>query len=206
MNYLEELSIQLNKLSAGDWVKINIHFNINGNLLNVCEQINQEANSHLNGLIKFGTKSILVPHISVFMGYINTFEKFENILQLVSDYAHSCDAFRINPSHLYFKSFSPKTSQYLFLDFLQKDKVVLAKDHFCTCLNNLTKPLEWDFKNEIPHITLGCYNPLTSNNKIVDKYHEFPCCDIKEIGISISGKKGVCLGNLKTFELNNCAL
>lgn len=202
MNNLKELSQQLNKLQNGDFVKINIHFNINGDLLKLCENINQDINQHAMGLIHFGVKSITIPHISVFMGYINSFERFELILEKVYEFANKTKSFRVDPTQLYLKSFTKTSPKYLFLDLLQNKEIQEQKKYFCLLFENQIKSMEWNFLQEPPHITLGCYKGI--NNiviKEIEKYHEFPYCQIEDIGVSISGGKGVCLGNLKSFKL-----
>lgn len=202
MNNLEELSQQLNKLCNGDIVKINIHFNISGDLLNLCESINNNINQHALGLIHFGIKSIVMPHISIYMGYIKSFEQFELILQEVSFFANITKSFRIDPTQLYLKSITESSPKYLFLDLLQNHEITEYKKYFCNLFENRIKPMEWDFLKEPPHITLGCYTGITNIAiKEIEKYHEFPFCQIEDIGVSVSGKKGVCLGNLKSFKL-----
>ena len=131
MNNLEELSSQLNKLHNGDYVKVNIHLNVNGELLELCENINQDINQHAFGLIRFGVNHIAIPHISVFMGYINSFEQFELILQGASDFANKTKSFRIDPTQLYLKSITKKSSKYLFLDLLQNQEIMKQKKYFC---------------------------------------------------------------------------
>lgn len=204
MNNLKELSLQLNKLCNGDFVKVNIHLNINGSLLDLCEKINHEVNKHSFGLIYFGVENITVPHISIYMGYINSFEKFEFILQKTSEYAKKTKSFRVDPTQLYLKSVTNASLKYLFLDLLQNQKIIEQKKYFCNLFESQVKPIEWDFLNEPPHITLGCYEGISNMAvKQIEKYHEFPYCEIEDIGISISGNKGVCLGNLKSFKLEN---
>lgn len=202
MNNLEELSQQLNKLCNGDTVKINIHFNINGDLLKLCEKINYNINQHAFGLIHFGIKSIAIPHISIYMGYINSFDQFEFILQEVSEFANKTKSFRIDPTQLYLKAVNQTSPKYLFLDLLQNQEIIEQKKYFCNLFENQIKPMEWDFLEEPPHITLGCYKGISNIAiKEIEKYHEFPFCQIEDVGVSISGKKGVCLGNLKSIKL-----
>lgn len=203
MNYLEELALELNKLRNGDYVKINIHLNICDELLDLCERINLEINEVGYSYIKFGANSIVLPHISLFMGYINSFEQFEYILKLANDFANSNRTFRIDPTRLYIKNTSIAKSKYVFLDLLQNDVIQEKKQYFCNKLYDKTKPMEWDFLKEAPHITLGCFDKTSKQvENVLEKYYDFPHCEVKDIGISISGKKGMCFGNLKTFRLN----
>ena len=202
MKTIEELSQQLNKLLNGEFVKINIHFNVNGELLKLCETINHNINQHAIGLIRFGVKNIAIPHISLFIGYINSFEQFEFILDQVSNYSSKTRQFRIDPTQLYLKSSKKRNSKYLFLDLLQNQQITEHQKHFCDLFTNRIKPWEWNILEETPHITLGCYKSMTNIAiKEIEKYHRFPSCQIEDIGISISGAKGVCLGNLKSFKL-----
>lgn len=193
----------MNRLSNGDWVKINIHLNINDRLLELCEQINSDLNQVALGLFHFGVKSITVPHISLYMGYINSFEQFEIILEKISEFANITQQFRVDPTQLFLKAMDKTSSKYLFLNLLQNEKIIEQKKYFSNLLDKLIKPIEWNFIDESPHITLGCYKGISNIAiKQIEKYHEFPYCEIMDIGISISGKKGVCLGNLKSFKLS----
>lgn len=202
MNYLEELSLELNKIRTGDYTKINIHFNINDNLLALCEQINSEINSVEESFIKFGPKSIVLPHISLFMGYINSYEQFEYILKITKEFSEKNASFRIDPTRLYIKDTNVTKSKYIFLDLLQNEDICENKKYFGDLLHNKVKPLEWNFQKERPHITLGCFDKTNKKiEKVIAKYYEFPSCELKEIAISISGKKGMCFGNLKSYKL-----
>lgn len=202
MNYLEELSLELNKLRNGKYVKVNIHLNINGELLALCKRINKEVANQENNYIIFNEKSIIVPHISLFMGYINSFEQFEFVLEAAHDFASQTKSVCVDPTRLYISDTSFTLSKYLLLDILQNEEIRQYKHYFFNMLYDNIKPMEWDFINEHAHITLNCFDKVPRRiEKILDKYHEFPNCNINDIGISISGKKGVCFGNLKTFSL-----
>ncbi len=204
MNYLEELSLELNKLKNGDLAKVNIHLNIHGDLLDLCQRINNEISNIGYNFIKFDNQSIAVPHISLFMGYINSFEQFELILSSAYRFALFTEAFRIDPTRLHVSSTSQASSKYVLLDLLQNDEILQQKKHLWNLLNDKTTPMEWDFLNMPSHITVGCFDKTTKQiEKILDKYYEFPYCIVNDIGISISGKKGMCFGNLKTYNLCN---
>lgn len=202
MNYLEELSLELDKLKKGDFVKVNIHLNINGDLLNLCQKINDEISKTGYNFIKFGKESILIPHISLFMGYINSYEQFEFILNTAYDFALSTDRFRIDPTRLHIAERTLNSSKYVLLDLLQNEEIFQKKKFFDDLLHAKIKPMEWDFLNTSSHITVGCFDKTLKHiEQNLNKYYEFPYCEIKDIGISISGKKGMCFGNLKTYDL-----
>jgi len=203
MKEIMELSEKLNNLCIGKSTKINIHFNINSELLELCERINQDINDVASGFIRFGIQSIAVPHISIFMGYINSQEQLKEIFEQTSAISKEIEPFIIDPTRLYFKSLTENSSQYLFLDVLQREKIMQIKSIFNNVLIDKTDSIGWDFLGEPPHITLGCYKYLSKSIKeIVEKYHEYPKCEINRLGVSISGAKGVCLSELKSFELS----
>lgn len=203
MLYIKELSEQLQNLINNKDTKINIHFEISSPLLETCYEINQTINKYAFGFINLGTKYITVPHISIFMGYINTYEQLEFIISEIEHYSKTIDSFRIDPVRLYFKSATEKSSKYLFMDTLQNDFLLEQKKIIFDKLIDKIKPLEWDMKNSRPHITIGCYKNTTPKViQLINSYKEFPICTIKRIGISLVGKKGICLGTLKSFSLN----
>lgn len=202
MKEIMELSEKLNNLCIGKSTKINIHFNINSELLELCERINQDINDIASGFIRFGIQSIAVPHISIFMGYINCQEQLKEIFEQTSALAKEIEPFRIDPTRLYFKSIEENSPQYLFLDVLQREEIMQFKSILDSVLRDKTDSIGWDFLKEPPHITLGCYKYLSKSiQEIVEKYHEYPSCEINRLGVSISGAKGVCLSELKSFEL-----
>lgn len=203
MNYIEELSLELDKLKNGDFVKVNIHLNIHGALLDLCNRINNEIRNTGYSFIDFSEKNIIVPHVSLFMGYINSFEQFEMILKIAHDFSVTTEKFRIDPTRVHLKDTAFTSSKYILMDLLQNEEIHQQKQYFENLLKGKIKPMEWDFLNESPHITLGCFDKKPKKiEKVLNKYYEFPYCQIRDIGISISGKKGVCLANLKTFDLN----
>ncbi len=203
MEEIKELSQQLNNLCTGNNAKINIHFNINGELLSLCEKINNDVNGVTNGFIRFGIKSIAVPHISIFMGYINEPNQLETMFENTFNIAQQIQPFRIDPTRLYFKSILKSGSQYLFLDFLQREEIMEHKIFFNNLYIDQITNIGWNFLDEVPHITMGCYRTISKSMcNLIEKYHEFPYCLIDEIGISVSGQKGMCLGELKSFKLS----
>lgn len=202
MKEIMELSEKLNNLCIGKITKINIHFNINNELLELCEKINQDINNVTNGFIRFGIQSIAVPHISIFMGYINSHEQLKEIFEQTSALSKEIKPFRIDPTRLYFKSITENSPQYLFLDVLQGKEIMQFKSILDDVLRDKTDPIGWNFLEESPHITLGCYKHISKSIKeIVEKYYEYPSCKINRLGVSISGNKGVCLSELKSFDL-----
>lgn len=202
MKEIMELSEKLNNLCKGKSTKINIHFNINNELLELCEKINQDINNVSSGFIRFGIQSIAVPHISIFMGYINSREQLKEIFEQTFALSKEIEPFRIDPTRLYFKSMTKNSPQYLFLDVLQREEIMQFKSILDGVLKDKTDPIGWNFLEEPPHITLGCYKHLSKSIKeIVEKYYEYPNCKINRLGVSISGAQGVCLSELKSFEL-----
>lgn len=62
------------------------------------------------------------------MGYINSVEQFELILQGVSEFANKTKSFRIDPTQLYLKSVTKTSPKYLFLDLLQNQEITQQKN------------------------------------------------------------------------------
>ena len=77
----------------------------------------------------------------------------------------------------------------------------LNKEELDKYLKNIVFPIEWDMKKERAHITVGCYKNLSpAIRKLVDSYNTIPPCKISQIGVSISGTRGVALSLLKVFD------
>lgn len=75
------------------------------------------------------------------------------------------------------------------------------KEELDKYLKNIVFPIGWDMKKERAHVTVGCYKNLTpSIHKLADSYNTIPPCKISQIGISISGTRGVALSLLKVFD------
>lgn len=206
ISYLKELAEQFMNLYDELPTKVNIHFNVSSPLFDLCMKINQDINRHALGFINFGIREIAIPHISIYMGYVNSFEQLEDVIESVGKYADTHSIFQIDPVRLYFKGVSRFAPQYLFLDMLQNDFLYKQKELMFNQFANQLSPIEWDMLNETPHITLGCYKNVTgSAMKAVEKYKDFPICTINQIGVSLCGRRGVCLSNIKTFDLTGNA-
>lgn len=201
MNYFEEYFQQLTALRKGEKVKINVHFIVSEPLTSFCIDVNQSIKKHNIGLINMSMESIIVPHISLFMGYVNNYEMLESVFQQVAVYAKTISPFTLDTTCMYFKSISSTAPQYLFIDPLQTEFLMQQKEKLDKYLKNIVFPIEWDIKKERAHITVGCYKNLTTVvRKLVDSFNAIPSCKISQIGISISGKRGVALSLLKVFD------
>ena len=76
------------------------------------------------------------------------------------------------------------------------------KERFHDQLSDIVYPLEWNMKVERAHITIGCYKNLNPDmRKVINKSFDFPQTKISQIGVSLTGLRGVCLSTLKTFDL-----
>lgn len=202
MNYLEEYTDQLMALGKGQKTKINVHFIVSEPLTSFCININRSINKYNLGFINMGIESIIVPHISLFMGYIDNYEMLENIFRCVHLYAKTLSSFMLDCTCMYFKGMTASAPQYLFIDSLQNDYLMLQKAALDELLKNIVLPNTWDLKEERSHVTVGCYKHLTpAVREIVSSHNIIPSCKISQIGISLSGKRGVCLSLLKVFDL-----
>lgn len=202
MNYFEEYTEQLMSLKQGNKTKIDVHFIVSEPLTSFCYDVNKKIKKHNIGLINMGVESIIVPHISLFMGYVDSYEMLEKLFVVVEDYAEKLKPFMLDATHMYFKSMSKTAPKYLFVDFLQNDFLMQQKENLHTLLNEVVHPNDWNMKEARAHVTVGCYKNVSSSvHDIVDSCNSIPSCKISQIGISITGKRGVCLSLLKVFNL-----
>lgn len=201
MNYFEEYTEQLVSLRKGEKTKIDVHFIVSEPLTSFCYDVNKSIRKHNAGFINMGIESIIVPHISLFMGFVNNYEMLEQVFSTVHAYAKDLSPFTLGATCMYFKGVSPSAPQYLFIDLLQNDFLMQQKEKLDRLLGDIVYPLSWNMKEERPHITVGCYKNITTPvHEIVNSYNAIPSCRISQIGVSISGKRGVCLSLLKVFN------
>ncbi len=199
---LEELSNNLNLLKNNEKVKFNVFFIIPEPLNSFCYKINQEINKCNLGLLKFGSNSIAMPHISILMGYVNSEQMLLHVLEEISEFSNTISPFRLDPTNLYFKSFNEASSKYLFIDFLQNDFLVKQKHILDKRLYNEIISIGWNMKDERAHISVGCFKHLTpAMSDIIDSYKQIPPCEITQLGVSLVGKHGMTLGCMKVFNL-----
>lgn len=202
MNYIQELTNQLSLLSKNEKMKINIHFIISEPLNSFCIDLNQKVQRCNSGLIRMGTNSIVLPHVSIFMGFVDSYQMLDSVFSIIDEYAKSQTSFSLDPTKMYFKNVSKYEPKYLFIDLLQYNYLMKQKQILNSLLKDKVFPIGWDMTNEPPHITIGCYRKVTEQaQSIIDETPIIPSCTISQIGISVSGKKGVCLGSLKVFPL-----
>ncbi len=202
MNCFEEYIDQLAALRKGERTKLDVHFIVSEPLTSFCVNVNQSIKKHNIGFINMGVESIIVPHISLFMGFVDNYEMLEKVFQQVAIYAKTICPFTFNATSMYFKGVSSTAPQYLFIDSLQTEFLMQQKAELDEYLKNIVLPIGEDIKSERVHITVGCYKNLTpSVRKLVDSYNAIPSCKISQIGISICETRGVALSLLKVFDL-----
>lgn len=202
MNYFEEYISQLERLRKGEQTKVNVHLIVSEPLTSFCFDVNKKIKKHTVGFINMGVESIIVPHISLHMGFVDSYEMLEQIFTSVYLYAKDMVPFTVNPTCMYFKSISPTANQYLFIDLLQNDFLMEQKKILSQQLGQIVYPLGWNITEERAHITVGCYKHLTQSvHEMVNTYNMIPPCKISQIGVSFAGKYGVCLSLLKAFDL-----
>jgi hypothetical protein len=149
-----------------------------------------------------GVESIIVPHISLFMGYIDSYEMLEKVFSCVSTCSKTIPPFMFNSTCMYLKGVSSSALQYLFSDSLKNDFLMQQKQTLYNLLNKMVYPNDWNMKDECSHITAGYYRNLTNTvRQLVNEYNSIPPCKISQVGVSLSGKRGVALSLLKSFDL-----
>ena len=202
MNCFEEYANQLNGLRKGEETKIDVHFIVSEPLKSFCFEVNNKIEKQTAGFISMGVESIVVPHISLCMGFVDSYEMLEQVFTAVSLYADNIAPFDFDSIGMYFKGVSPVANQYLFIDPLQNEFLAHQKEELGRRLKNVIHPMHWNVTEEKAHITVGCYKDVAqSARKVVDAYNTIPPCKISQIGVSIAGKYGVCLSLLKVFDL-----
>lgn len=203
MDYIKELVEQLSFLIRNENMKVNVHFIIPEPLNSFCVEINQKIQNYNSGFIHMGINSIILPHISLFMGFVDSYQMLELLFSCVHEYAQRQSIFSVEPTKMYFKGRSQADPQYLFIDLLQNNYLMKQKQILNDILKDKILPIGWDMKDEPSHITVGCYKKVTEKiQNVVDEYPIIPPCIISQIGISVSGKRGVSLGLLKVFQLS----
>lgn len=202
MNYIQELSDQLLLLNKNEKIKIDVHFIVSEPLNSFCINLNQKIQHVNQGLIHMGREAIILPHISIFMGYVTSYQMLDSLISSVGTYAQSQSQFCIAPTTMYLKGVTKNAPQYLFIDLLQNQYITEQKRKLSEYLKDIVLPINWDMEEEPPHITVGCYNKITEKTlSIIDENRIIPPCMISQIGVSVSGNKGVCLGLLKVYQL-----
>lgn len=202
MNYLEEYTEQLLSINRGEKAKINVHFIVSEPLISFCYLVNKHIQKNNIGLINMGVESIVVPHISLFMGYVDHYQMLESVFEQVFNYSKTISPFIFDSTTMYFKGLNPHAPQFLFIDSLQTEFLMQQKQIVAEQLRDITYPLNWDMQKERPHVTVGCYKNITTPVlETINSYNIIPSCKISQIGVSICGKHGVCLGLLKVFDL-----
>lgn len=202
MIYVEELFNQLKNIINNKKTKINVHFIVTEPLTSSCFEINKKVNQCNHGLLNLGIDYITLPHISLCSGYISDISALKTVFQIVDKYAKSIDCFSIDPTSIYFKESPTHKSKYLFVNLLQSDLLMHHKKQLDFLLRDIILPLDWNMPDEPAHITVGAFDSINDKSeKIIDSCKLLPSCKILQIGVSVVGKKGVCLGLLKSFDL-----
>ncbi len=202
MNYFEEYTEKLLSLRKGEKTKFIVHFIASEPLTSFCYDVNRKIGKHNLGFINMGLEKIIVPHISLFMGKVDSYEMLEEVFKAVALYAREVSPFMLDPTSMYFKSRSSSSPNYLFIGSLQKDFLNAQKEILDRYLRDIVYPIDWDIKKEEAHLTVGCYKNITAEvRELVDSYNILPSCKISQIGVSLSGRYGVCLSLLKAFDI-----
>lgn len=193
-NYISELEWDIN---TGTGTKINIHLPVGESGLSYCINLNSDLQKIAPSRIDFSPASFHIPHITLYMGYVESTGDYNNILNKLYELSKSISSFEITPGKPYLKG---KEKNYVFLDFEESEKILLLKRLIYSEIKKWITPLTWDVVNENPHITIGY---IEENFGEVESFlSNYAICKSIVAGsfqISLAGMLGTCLGSLRTF-------
>lgn len=202
MHYLTDYSKILYYLTNGEKTKFDVSFLVSEPTNSFCIDLNRKLSKYGNNEIVMGSESIIFPHISLFMGYIDSFEMLCEVSKVVESYAKETSPFTLDFDKLYFASVRPSSPKYVFVDSKQNDYLMEQKYTFHNQLQKLVIPIGWNMKDERAHISIACFKDIPNEvYKEASLPHDIPSCKISQIGISLTGSRGVCLGLLKAYTL-----
>ncbi len=180
--------------------KINIHFPLRGNLANFCIQLNQDIQKLIKSDIDFSNKSFHIPHLTLYMGYINNVEDFIEVLEKLHVISQKLRPQKFNLSSPYLKE--PKLN-YVFVDTDFSSEIITLKSSIKELCDTNIQPLEWNVVAEKPHITLAYIKEdFKKVNEYLKSVHFVPALETSAIEISFCGIRGTCVGAIKSFEYN----
>ena len=182
--------------------RINIHIPIRGNTYEYCINLNKEIHKLISSEINFSSKSIQIPHITLYMGYFLDTIGLNKVFEKTEKIARAKSGFEINFSSPYIRG--PR-NEYIFLDVFPIDLISNLKQEFEKELSEAIIPLDWDIVKAIPHLTIGCSRSIKEHElkSLFNEYIDPPSMKVQAIGVSLCGDRGSCLGTLKTIEFHN---
>lgn len=179
--------------------KINIHLPIRGEMQKYCIGLNQRIRTITETEIDLGPSSFKIPHLSLYMGFVDTETNFNRILEVLFDYSETLEPFFVSSASAYLKE---PDKNYVFLGIDQIYEINVLKQEIRDRINKHIIPLDWDIMQEVPHITLGYINSnFVEVSNLLENHPRGPSWMADALEISFCGERGSCLGTIKAFEL-----
>lgn len=179
--------------------KINIHFVLRGRLHKLALAANDAIREVTESEIRFSDESFQVPHITIFMGFVTSLDNLEKLMRETHTFSKNLSSVPITLSSAYVESSQKK---WAFIDVLEVEQMISLKKEFETVCKPFVESLSWDVVSQRPHITIGYIN---KNFERVQEYLKSIRTDghysLEAIEISFAGKRGTCVGGIRTYEL-----
>jgi len=194
-NYIKTLKQQVNK---NRMTKINIHLPVFGKIKEHCIYLNKEVSRVTTNKIDLSNNSFMIPHITLYMGYISS-TNFDAICNILDNFVKTLEPLTLSFSSPYIKN----NKNYIFINVVEQEKLFNLKKELYTQIKPFVKDLSWDVVKEPAHITIAYIQKENSKvSKLIENYKIIEKLNTPKINISITGKKGTCLGILKEFIKN----
>lgn len=176
--------------------KINIHFPILGDIKKLSLQLNEQISSITDNKIDFAMHSFMLPHISIYIGYVKNIEDYTNLCKSLELFIDKMKPFEISFSKPYIKN----NQNYIFIDILEKEPFIKLKKELYQAIKPYTQKVVWDILNEPPHITIAYIEKdQLKTTKILDIKKPNTKIKPNTINLSICGNYGTCVGVLREF-------
>ena len=196
--FIRELSDQANQDLGDRGTNINIHFPLRGEISNYCIRLNQEIQKLTKSDIDFSPRSFQVPHLTLYMGFVNSEQNYNAVLDEIYSLAQEMKAIKITVTKPYIKE---PEKNYVFVGTGQSNQIIQLKRLMKEKNSKWIEPLDWDVVSELPHITVAY---IQDNFDKVEKLLQDYPLGTDWIGdsfeISYVGLQGSCLGSIRTFE------
>jgi 2'-5' RNA ligase len=179
--------------------KINIHLTLQGSLRQLALAANKMVFIAGKSEIIFAPPSILQPHITLTMGWVDAESQFEGVKHILAECSEGLEPFFANAISLY--AVAPKNT-WIFMDVEPAKVIIAMKRKIHKAIHQEFRQVPWDVVNQPPHITVG-YLPGGFNQEMrpLDSFDIPVSSSITAIGVSICGERGTCLGRLAEYTL-----
>lgn len=175
---------------------INIHIPLQGYIKGLSIALNKQISAITDNKINFAANSFMLPHITIFIGYVKNEKDYENLCNALAQFIKNFKPFALNFTKPYIKN----NENYVFIDIVEKEKFIQLKKQLYQAIKPFIQKVEWDILNEPPHITIGY---IEKDNEKVKRLLDIakPNFKIKpnKINLSICGNYGTCVGILREF-------